>query len=182
MRALIVSLLLLAVAGLTAAPFAADTAKKQTRPTTVYVVRHAEQNRNADQDPPLSEAGAMRARELRKEMLSARLSAVFATPYRRSQGTALPVAQAFNLGITTYQPLEFDSLASRIRNDFAGKSVLIVGHSNTVPRIVEALGGPTYPDLDHDEFDKLFVLAVYADSTTCARLTYGKPYVPAEKH
>lgn len=182
MRTLIRLLVLVAALVLAAAGFAKEPAAGKPRPATVYVVRHAEQNRNADQDPPLSEDGAMRARVLRDELKSAGLSAVFSTPNRRSQGTALPVAQAFEIEVSTYEPLAFDSLATRIRNDFMGKSVLVVGHGNTVPRIISALGGPAYDDLDHDEFDKLFILAVYPDTTTCARLGFGKPYVPAEKH
>jgi len=151
-------------------------------PITVYVVRHTEQVRDGSKDPPLSGLGTQRARALRNQMKSARLSAVFATPYRRSQGTAMPSAEAFEFEINTYKPTDFEGLATRIREDFAKKTVLVVGHSNTVPAIVEALGGPHYDDLEHDEFDKLFVLAVYDDTTTCARLTYGEKYRAVPEH
>jgi broad specificity phosphatase PhoE len=151
-------------------------------PITVYVVRHAEQVRDGSKDPALSGLGTQRARALRNQMKSARLSAVFSTPYRRSQGTALPTTQAYEIEINTYEPIAYAKLATRIRDGFPGKSVLIIGHSNTVPKIVEALGGPRYEDLGHDEFDKLFVLAVYDDTTTCARLSYGEKFKAVPEH
>ena len=96
-------------------------------PITVYVVRHTEQVRDGSKDPPLSGLGTQRARALRDQMKSARLSAVFATPYRRAQGTALPTTQAYEIEINTYKPTAYEELATRIRDGFPKKSVLIVG-------------------------------------------------------
>lgn len=147
-------------------------------PTTVYLVRHAEQVRDTTRNPPLSEAGAQRARALRDELKGARLSAVFATYYRRSQGTALPVAQSHELGIFTYEARDYAGLAKRIRTIYAGKSVLVVAHGNTVPGIIAALGGPKLDDLGHDDFDDFFIVAVYPDTAKVARLSYGEKSEP----
>jgi phosphohistidine phosphatase SixA len=162
----------------------ADTTRVEPapRPTTVYVVRHAEQVRDTtDKNPPLSEAGTMRARALRDELKGARLSAVFATHYRRSQGTALPVAESHQLEVSAYEPKDFAGLAKRIREGFQGKSVLVVGHSNTVPGIIAGLGGPKLDDLGHDEFDALFLVSVYPDTAKAAKLRYGAAPAAAPK-
>jgi hypothetical protein len=53
-----------------------------------------------------------------------------------------------------------------------GKRVLVVGHSNTVPKIVAAAGGPKIPDLGEKEFDDLIVLEVGPESPATARLLH----------
>lgn len=41
-------------------------------------------------------------------------------------------------------------------------SVLIVGHSNTVPELIKALGGDIVPAIDDATYDDLFVVTLYA--------------------
>ena len=42
----------------------------------------------------------------------------------------------------------------------AGETVLVVGHSNTIPAIVGALGAPQPRDLCDSEYDQLFVVVL----------------------
>lgn len=63
-----------------------------------------------------------------------------------------------------------------MRSSPAGAAVLVVGHSNTVPAIITALGAPPMADLCHGEFASLFVLHLHADGTPrLIRSSYGEP-------
>ena len=64
-------------------------------------------------------------------------------------------------------------MADLVLEQHAGETVLIVSHSNTVPGIVNALGGGPFEDLNHDEYDDLFVVTIAGGETTVARLKYG---------
>ncbi len=69
-----------------------------------------------------------------------------------------------------------EDLAATLRADHGGQTVLVVGHSNTVPPLVNALGAGPYENLTDDEYDDLFVVTLAADGSTAAvRLRYGKP-------
>ena len=76
-----------------------------------------------------------------------------------------------------YPARDAETLLVRIRRDHPGETVLVVGHSNTVPMIVAAAGGPLLPDLSEDTYDDLFVLHVDAckglGRTSMTRLQYG---------
>ncbi|HKC82196.1 MAG TPA: hypothetical protein VKB91_13450, partial [Gemmatimonadaceae bacterium] len=69
-------------------------------------------------------------------------------------------------------------LVSQILADHRGEKVLIVGHSNTVPQLISAAGGPSIPDIAADEFDNLFVVSVCRcrrGLATLVNLQYGAP-------
>jgi broad specificity phosphatase PhoE len=59
----------------------------------------------------------------------------------------------------------------------AGKTVLVVGHGNTVPQIIAALGGPKLPDICEPVYDKLFVL-VLGKEARLVQSRYGAPGPP----
>ncbi len=46
-----------------------------------------------------------------------------------------------------------------------GETLLIVGHSNTVPGIVEALSGEAVPPIADDEYGRLYRVDLAADGT-----------------
>jgi broad specificity phosphatase PhoE len=171
--ALLVGALLLA-----AGPLASELAAQDR---TVILVRHAEKSA-PEGDPPLSPAGEARAEALARTLAAARIEAVVATQYRRTQATAAPAAKA--AGVTPVivptgrsVPVHADSVAAAVRRQRPGAAVLVVGHSNTIPTIVGALGGPALPpDLCDAEYATLFVLVV--PDTGRARLvraSYGAP-------
>jgi broad specificity phosphatase PhoE len=64
-------------------------------------------------------------------------------------------------------------MAGLIRERHAGETVLVVSHSNTVPAIINALGGGPLEDLNQDEYDDLFVVTLTGEVTTVTRLKYG---------
>jgi len=123
--------------------------------TTVLLVRHAD--RQGSQDA-LSSAGLARAQTLVHVLQKSGIDAIYQSDAVRTQQTAAPVASALGITPTTVTATNIDSLVNDIRASHRGQTVLVVGHSNTVPQIIAALGGPTLPNIDENEFDNLFVL------------------------
>jgi len=136
-------------------------------PTVVIVVRHAEKAAVGGDDPPLSEAGQKRAQRLAELAAPAGVSVIYTTQFKRTRDTAQPLAERLKL---TPQTIELTretigghpaALADEIKTKHKGKTVLVVGHSNTAPRVAGALTGQTIPDLnDATEFDAVFVVII----------------------
>jgi len=136
-------------------------------PTTVVVVRHAERADVADRDPPLSAEGAARAEALAEALADAGVSAIYATPYRRTRDTAAPLARRLGLEIreTAVEggiEAHAREVARRAAAENPGGVALVVGHSNTVPAIVSALTGLEIPALSEDAYGDLFIVQVQA--------------------
>ena len=128
--------------------------------TVVYLVRHAETDPDVGPNPPLTEAGVAWAARLADLVRDEPISAVFVTATIRSHATAAPVLWRFNLDATEYSPRGFAALGARIREGHTGERVVVVAHSNTVAPILRALGGPETPDLEHDEYDRLYAVVM----------------------
>jgi len=130
--------------------------------TTVYLVRHAEKitTNPQDQDPGLTPAGFKRAEDLKQFLNHEEIDAFFTTPYKRNQMTISPVAQGRKVQI--YDAHDFETLKARILRDYSGKTVLVVGHSNTLLPLIEAFGGKKpmaqIPDSQYDNIFKLKIL------------------------
>lgn len=120
-------------------------------PGAIYVVRHA-QKAAAGEDPDvaLSEQGRATASALVAWFNARNLDRVYATHLRRTQQTAMPVAQAHKLDLRVL-PAEATELLVEHVQHACGESVLVVGHSNTVPEIAAAFGARSFAIAD-DEF------------------------------
>jgi len=166
----------LALAALVAAPVAAAGCASAPPPssraqgaTTVILVRHAERASNNPQDPNpgLTPAGQERARELARLLSGRHVAGVIATQYARTQLTAQPTAEAAHVVVDTV-PASRDvqahaaAIAQLVRTRYVGKTVLVVGHSNTVTKIIAALGGPSLADICDNTFGNLFTLTIPA--------------------
>ncbi|MDJ0941685.1 MAG: histidine phosphatase family protein [Woeseiaceae bacterium] len=153
--------------------------------TTIIFVRHADKVASADSDPRLSEAGERRVAELTRQMLYADViqgvDAIYATPYRRSQLTVQPLADALDLPINTYDASDTEEVLETILKRHKGKVILVVGHSNTVPQLMYDLGASKrVPPIAEDEYDNIYVVAIpWFGKTKTIRLRYGEPYIPA---
>ena len=153
--------------------------------TRFYVVRHAERFAEWPVQPgpgaephPLNRVGMRRAMELRTVLRDVPIAAVYSTDNRRTWQTATPVAIAAGVEITPYGGPGSPDLAAwavTMRDRHRGESVLIVGHSNTVPTIVRTLSG-----VDGDfgvgaDHDNLFVVTITggaAETSTVERRRY----------
>jgi broad specificity phosphatase PhoE len=133
--------------------------------TTFVVVRHAEKVLDGSTDPALTEAGQARAALLARmfgdKHLKDHIDAIYVSPPQRSRLTAAPLAQA--LGITPQIAPQDDAraLARRMLRDHRGERVLVVGHVDTVPAIVQALSGAKdIPPIGALEYGTLYIVTV----------------------
>lgn len=141
------------------------TAEAQTT-AMVFLVRHGETVVAAagDKNPALSEAGHARAERLAKTLRDAGIAAVFATEYRRTQETAAPVARMAGVEVTVLPARDAAlSLAAKWKDGTLPGNVLVVGHSNTLPEIIAALGISAPVKIEESEHDGLLVLVPGAD-------------------
>lgn len=132
--------------------------------TTFVLVRHAEKGTDDARDPSLSEAGRARAARLAQLLADSPLSAAYATDYRRTRQTAQPAADGHGIVVTTYDAqVSAAEFAARLRASHAAGTVLVVGHSNTIPQLAAALSGTAAVEMRDDEFDRLYRIKVGAD-------------------
>ena len=121
--------------------------------TTVIVLRHAEKAA-----VPADEA---RAERLRALLIGNPVLAVYASEARRTQDTARPLASALSLPVTVHPARDPQGLLDAIGARHVGGTVVVVGHSNTVPDIVSRLTrGKARVALRDDEFDRIFIVTV----------------------
>ncbi len=155
------------------APLAAASADEGT-PTTLILVRHAEKAADGTLNPPLTEKGTARAEELAYLLGHVELDAVYSTPFKRTQDTVLPSARAKGLEVLPYRADQKDFL-DRVLKNYKGGTVLICGHSNTIPILAnELLGREEYAKLDDAVYDNLFIVSVpAAGQARVLRLRFG---------
>lgn len=167
---------------LACAATAATTVTAQ--PSTVIIVRHAEKATTPGADPSLSEEGKQRALALAASIADAQIGAVITTQFKRTVETAAPSAAGRGLASATVpatrnMPAHIQAIVDAVRARPAGETVLVVGHSNTVPAIIRALGGPAMADLCEHDYDNLFILQLGAGAEPrLIRARYGAPDDP----
>jgi phosphohistidine phosphatase SixA len=134
--------------------------------TTVFVMRHAEKLtvNPDDPDPALAPAGEARALELARHFGQApqglSLDAIFVTELKRTQDTVRPLANKLGIPVIITPADDPAGMAKRALSDFRGGRVLIVAHSDTVPRIVEELSGIEVGPMPESEYGVLYLVAV----------------------
>lgn len=152
--------------------------------TTVVLVRHAEKATDDPRDPSLSAAGQKRAEALAAVLEAADVKAAYATQFKRTRATAEPLAKRLGLSVverpvTGAAAAYARDLAREVLAKQAGKTVLIVGHSNTVPDLVKAFSGAAVAPITDEEYDHLFIVVI--PPSGAARLfktRYGPPGPP----
>ena len=144
---------------------------------TFIIVRHAEKADDTARDPDLSPAGHARALELARLLADKDLVAIHATGFRRTRQTVQPTADAHGIKPSEYDAAQPASeFAARLRSDHPRGTILIAGHSNTVPAIVAALCNCDTEEMPETEYDRLNT--IHIDTTGQARLhvtRYGAP-------
>jgi len=127
----------------------------------IFLLRHAERaaiSGKVPSDTGLSPAGRKRAEALARVMQDAQITAIYTTEYKRTRETAAPVA--LSLGI---QPeiIPGDDLRGLIAKLKASSgNVLVVGHSNTLPQIISALGVSSRVTVAESDYDNLFLVVL----------------------
>lgn len=133
--------------------------------TTIILVRHAEKAAEPREDPPLTAVGEARAAALVEALGNAGITAVYSTPWKRTQQTARPIAERLGVPVTTFDVTPGEKsygelYAAELLAKHRGRVVLVVGHSNTVPGILRGLGVADVRDIADMEYDNLFVVTV----------------------
>lgn len=139
---------------------------------TIYVVRHAEKMLTQDSDPDLAQVGRVRSIKLSQILEDKDIKHIFSTDYKRTRNTAQPTSDLFQLPIQSYDPRDQEGFAKSLME--LDGNVLVVGHSNTAPGLVNILiGEDTYPDLTDVEYDNIYIVSLGLDGTTSEVKTFG---------
>ena len=143
--------------------------------TTVILIRHAEKVIDPNNaDPDLSPAGQARAQELVRTFGDAGINAIYATQYKRTQQTVKPLADKLGLPVNQVNSKNTADLVAQIRSQNSGQVVFVAGHNNSVPEIITALGGPTFPIIPDTEYDNLYIVTVYrTGKAKVLKMKYG---------
>jgi phosphohistidine phosphatase SixA len=170
---------LIAVAvGLVMSQPAASAFAQDGIPALIVLVRHGDTSPDVPGDRPLNALGLKRANDLAAALNDMKPTAIIATPFRRTQETAKPVASAFKLAleIIPYRGAMLEShvkeVAAAVRRH-SGGSVLVVGHTNSLPPLVRALGGPQIKAICETTFDNLFMMVPAASGARFVQARYG---------
>jgi Fructose-2,6-bisphosphatase len=128
--------------------------------TTFILVRHAEKANDGSKDPVLTELGTGRAMALSKLLNETKVDAVYSTKTQRTEGTVTPLANAKGLKIVNYNPSKNDYL-DQLLQQHKGGTVVICGHSNTIPGAANyLLGNSDLKNFDDADYDNILVVTV----------------------
>jgi 2,3-bisphosphoglycerate-dependent phosphoglycerate mutase len=123
--------------------------------TTIILLRHAEKSSVGGNDPALSNEGMSRANLLSNLLSNINIDRIYSTPYQRTRQTVTPLAMSKQLDIIEYPAATTaEQMKQKILTDATGKTIVVVGHSNTIPELNKALGGKpiTITETDFDNF------------------------------
>jgi phosphohistidine phosphatase SixA len=131
---------------------------------TVFLIRHGERADAVpgaapavNDDPDLSDAGYARAASLATVLKDAGITAIFVTEFKRTQQTGAPLAKLLGITATSIKGNDTNAVLGGVKK--AKGNVLIIGHSNTLPEIIKALGIKTAVTIGTAEFDNLYIVS-----------------------
>jgi len=137
---------------------------------TIVLVRHAERAGGTSPEVGISEAGQCRAGILAGMLTDAGVSRIFTSEVARTQQTAAPLAGKLMLKPEVVPAKDVDGLVAKLRS--ANGVTLVVGHSNTLPRIVQLLGAGEVSPIADNEYDRLWVVTLDAAGASAVTLRY----------
>ena len=152
----ILSILLLLAASADAAP-------------VIFIVRHAEKASTGDKDPDLSPEGEKHADALAHILKDSQITSVLVTEFNRTQETAAPTARAAHVSPTVMSANDIGTLVEKLRA--LNGNALVVGHGNTIPELLKALGIATPVSIPEDDYTEIFAVLV-GDTPELLRLHY----------
>jgi 2,3-bisphosphoglycerate-dependent phosphoglycerate mutase len=148
---------------------AQDAAEK---PTTLILIRHAERGNDGTNDPPLADAGYARANNLVSVLKNTDIQAVYSSNYKRTKFTVGPIAQTKKLETKIYEPMKEDEM-KKILSDNKGKTILMVGHSNTTPWTANFLTGSNLENFADTDYGNILIITFWDfGKTTMTWLNY----------
>jgi len=147
------------------------------RTTVVILVRHAEASTVPLEDPDLSPAGEARVRGLGEYIASllagGKVDYLYSGDTRRAEQTAAPIANEFQLPVNLLAASDWDGLASRIKDEHRGKTIVVVGYSSTIPGVLSRLSA-TNVAMASDDYDSIYLVVMPSPgSVRLFKLRYG---------
>ena len=136
----------------------------------VVLVRHAEKVDDS-RDAELSETGRARAEVLAALLKDMKIDTIYSSDYIRTRDTARPLAEALGLELELYNPGDLEALATKLRA--AEGRILVVGYSNTTPRLVGLIGGEPGTDIADDEYDRLYIVVAGSGGPVTSLLRFS---------
>ncbi len=130
-----------------------------TETTTYFLIRHAEKDLSdpKNPNPDLTEAGIARSVKWQKILSHINFDAVYSTDFVRTRKTATPIAESEKLPLIIYDHKNLDY--AKFIKETQGKTVLIVGHSNSTPKFVNQLiGEDRFKEIDENQYGMLFIV------------------------
>ena len=135
----------------------------------VFIVRHAEKASTSGKDPDLSVEGQKRADALAHILKDSQITSIFVTEFKRTQQTAAPTAKAARVTPTVVPANDIGGLVEKLRA--LNGNALVVGHGNTIPDLLKALGITTAVSIPEDDYTEIFAV-VFGDTPQLLRLHY----------
>jgi probable phosphoglycerate mutase len=145
------------------------------QPLVVFLVRHAEKV-DASENSNLSTAGIARAAALATTLHDAGIEHVHSTDFIRTKKTASPIANERGVTISLYDAGDLPAFVEQLKSK--GGRHLVVGHSNTTPKLVELLGGEPGSRIQEKEYDRLYIVTIDKDGVASTVLIrFGDAFV-----
>ncbi|MEC5165489.1 2,3-bisphosphoglycerate-dependent phosphoglycerate mutase [Flavobacterium sp. PL11] len=127
--------------------------------TTYYFIRHAEKIDDS-KNPDLSNTGLERAKSWNQLFSQIKFDVIYSTDYNRTLQTVEPIAISQNIKTTIYDPKTVD--INKFIKKNLGKKVLIVGHSNTIPKFInQIIDQEVYKDIEDNTFGNLYIVHIF---------------------
>jgi len=149
------------------------------RTAVVILVPHAEATPSDTGDPDLNAAGESRASRLGSFLADALpgrvVDHVYAANARRSQQTAVSVANQFKLPINLLGGSDWGDLAGRLRREHRGSTVVVIGPADALRGLADRLGAGALPLADDDHGSVYVLVSPRPGEARMLRLRYGEP-------
>lgn len=145
------------------------------KPVTIVLVRHTEKDYTnpKDPNPQLNPVGKERAKLLELAVRKYKVQAAYTTDFTRTRDTIAPIVEKRKIPVTVYNPKELSKLADELKSLRKNRRVIVVGHSNTTPRVVNLLIGENrFPDQPESEYHKIFVVKLRDGKATVEVFDY----------
>jgi broad specificity phosphatase PhoE len=144
--------------------------------STIYLVRHAEKVIEDSSDPALTKVGQARSKTFAGMLHGKNVTHVFSTPYKRTKDTAAPTAHEHGILVEEYNPDEGKLIVDKLKT--LSGVVLVTGHSNTIPRLVNLLVGTSFEDLDERVYDRVYIVTLDEHGHAELEISYSEPRTP----
>ena len=115
-------------------------------------------------DPDLTAEGVERAKKIAKVLSQVPITGIYSTNYKRTRNTVSYTAKEKDLEVKFYDPRDPDFLTSLLESEKGG-TLLISGHSNTVPTMINQLAKTNYPNFSEKEYDNLVFVIIKPENT-----------------